>query len=130
MIRIIISSCVVTALIVAACTRTDTPDGIDPADGSVESPDGDPRPDEPASDPFASFDADRARAAASDLLGVSEAELEPSRDLRIARRGDERFPMTMDLRPGRMNVELDEREGTFVVTRVSVETPDGALVVE
>lgn len=81
-------------------------------------------------DPLAEFELDIVRAEAETLLGMNERDLEPNRMLRIVRRGEERFPATMDLRPGRMNVELDEHAGAYVVTRVVVETPEGSEVVE
>jgi hypothetical protein len=67
------------------------------------------------------------RRAAS-LLGSYEADVPD--DVRIARRGDEEFALTMDLVPGRLNVELDVDDvGEYVVTAVSVETEDGSQVV-
>ena len=79
---------------------------------------------------LAEFQLDIIRAEAETLLGMNENELEPSRMLRIARRGDERFPGTMDLVPGRMSVELDDHAGAYLVTRVVVETPDGTVTVD
>jgi hypothetical protein len=67
------------------------------------------------------------RRAAS-LLGSHEADV--PEDVRIARRGDEDFALTMDLVPGRLNVELDaDDDGQYVVTAVSVETEDGSETV-
>ncbi len=81
-------------------------------------------------DSLAEFQLDVIRAEAENLLGMNEDELEPSPMLRITRRGDERFPGTMDLVPGRMNVELDNHGGSYLVTRVVVETPDGSVTVD
>jgi hypothetical protein len=67
------------------------------------------------------------RRAAS-LLGSYEADV-PG-DVRIARRGDEGFALTMDLVPGRLNVELDDDgTGEYVVTSVAIETEDGSEIV-
>lgn len=66
-------------------------------------------------------------------MGLPEEAIEEDAETRVVRRGDETLPGTMDLRPGRRNVELDDDgTGTFVVTRVTVEVPDGEdpLVVE
>lgn len=85
-------------------------------------------------DPFgADFDRDEARERAEALLGLAEDELPDSGDVRVIRRGDERPPVTMDLRIGRRNVELDpDGSGTFRVVLVQVEVPDEEppLVVE
>ena len=69
---------------------------------------------------------------AESLLGRSEDAVEESATVRIMRRGDEQLLGTMDLRPGRLNLELDEVDGEYRVTRVVVEVPDGEdeLVVE
>lgn len=68
---------------------------------------------------------------AEQLLGVAEDELDTGADLRVVRRGDEQFMVTMDVRPGRLNVELDpDGEGVFRVTRVEIETGDAPIVVE
>lgn len=84
-----------------------------------------------APDPDAGFDADRSLAQAEAYLGVAEADVEETVMVRILRRGDEQLAGTMDLRPGRLNLELDEdSEGTYRVTRVVVETDDGSVVVE
>src|SRR5690606_13181913 len=107
-------------------------------DEAAQEPPGSSEPTAPAasepqpSSPFDDLDADAVRAEAQALIGLPEAELEQSGSLRIVRRGDERLPATMDLRPGRKNVELDEDDdGRLVVTRVVVETPNGDnLVVE
>ena len=120
------------AALAAGCSNTQGPDE------AAQEPPGGSEPMAPAasepqpSSPFDDFDADAARAEAQALIGLPEAELEQSGSLRIVRRGDERLSATMDLRPGRKNVELDEDDdGRLVVTRVVVETPNGDdLVVE
>lgn len=67
------------------------------------------------------------RRAAS-LLSRYEADVPD--DVRIARRGDEEFALTMDLVPGRLNVELDaDDDGQYVVTAISVETENGSETV-
>ena len=67
------------------------------------------------------------RRAAS-LLGTPEGDVPD--DVRIARVGDEEFALTMDLVPGRLNVELDANDaGEYVVTAVAVETEDGSELV-
>lgn len=99
------------ALVMAACGS----DSVVPADGE----DG--------------FDRAAVEQAARDLLGRSADEIEEGRLTRIVRRGDEDFPATMDLVPGRLNVELDDDgTGTFVVTRIVAEVPDDVepIVVE
>lgn len=84
-----------------------------------------------APDPDAGFDADRSPAQAEAYLGVAEADIEETVMVRIARRGEEQFPGTMELRPGRLSLELDEdADGTYRVTRVVLETDDGSMVIE
>lgn len=80
----------------------------------------------------APFDPEASQDLAERWLGVAEQDVEETVMLRIARRGEEFFPGTMDLRPGRFNVELDEDDqGTYRVTRIVIETEEGAsLVVE
>jgi hypothetical protein len=83
--------------------------------------------------PFVDFDREASRAEAEAYLGLAEDEFEQSSKVRVVRRGDESYAVTMDLRPGRLNLELDDDgSGTKVVTRVFVEVPDGDddLVVE
>lgn len=102
-------------------------------DGATETTPEETEDTQAPTDGLEDFDRDRARERAEALLGLPEDEVEESRDTRIVRRGDEEFAVTMDLQPGRRNVELDEDdEGTYVVTRVEVEVPDGEdpLVVE
>ena len=52
--------------------------------------------------------------------------------VRIARRGEEFLPTTLDIRPGRCNVEMDEDDdGVYRVTRIIIENDqDASLVVE
>ena len=78
------------------------------------------------------FDADASRELAERWIGVAEEDVEETVMLRISRRGEEFFPGTMDLRPGRFNVELDEDDqGVYRVTRIVIETEEGeSLVVE
>lgn len=97
-------------------------------------------PPEPADpqvpDEAQGFDPDLSPAQARSFLGVSEAEVEAAIAdtvmVRIMRRGDEQFAGTMDLRPGRLNLELDpDEDGTYRVSRVVIETEDGSdLVIE
>lgn len=80
------------------------------------------------------FDPERSREQAESFLGVAEDEVEEaiadSIMARIMRRGDEQLFGTMDLRPGRLNIELDpDDEGVYRVTRVVVETTDGSDIV-
>lgn len=107
------------AVLVAACDGGDS--GSEPAPPDSPTTSSPAAPGEPGS---TAFDAEAARAEAEALLGTPEGEIEESPDLRIARRGEENFALTQDLVPGRMNVELDDDgTGTYVVTRVVVETP-------
>lgn len=77
------------------------------------------------------FDEEVSLDRARSYLGVAETDVEESSMVRIMRRGDEFFAGTMDLRPGRFNLELDEDDdGVYRVTRVLVETMDGEVVVE
>lgn len=70
------------------------------------------------------FDSEQARENARAQLGLAEAELAP--DVRISRRGDEQMFLTEDYQLGRLTVELDpDPDGTFVVTKVTVELPEG-----
>lgn len=112
-------------LLLAACgggdpAPTTTPDAADPQVPGDEQ----------------GFDEELSPAQARSFLGVSEDDVEVATAdtvmVRILRRGDEQFAGTMDLRPGRLNLELDpDEDGTFRVSRVVVETEDGAdLVIE
>lgn len=87
----------------------------------------------PPTEPDDAFDREAAEARAREFLGLPESEVEEGPMQRIVRRGEEEFRVTMDLQPGRMNLELDDDgTGTYVVTRVTVETPEDEdpLVVE
>lgn len=116
-------------------TPAGTPGTIDPAvtspsTDSVTTP-GPGMPEAPGDattvPPGAPDIAAAIRRAAS-LLGAYETDVPD--DARIARRGDEELALTMDLVPGRLNVELDEDVGgDYVVTGVAVETADGSQVV-
>jgi hypothetical protein len=109
-------------LLLAACGEPDTP--------PLEE---DPDLGAPGAEPgFEDFDRDTARAEAEALLGTPEHDVAEGPLVRIVRRGDEEYIVTMDLRPGRMNLELDDDgTGTYVVTRIVVEDPDDdPLVVE
>jgi hypothetical protein len=121
--RPLLATCAVAALLLTACGTTDAPD-----------PEPAARQDAAERDGADDFDRDAASAEAEALLGTPEDELEESPDRRIVRRGDEEFIVTMDLRPGRQNLELDDDgAGTYVVTRIVVETPEGGddnLVIE
>lgn len=131
----------VPLLALAACgdpettTPADTPGTIDPV---VTIPSNDPvttagpgEPEAPGDEttvPPGAPDIAAAMSRAASLLGTYETDVPD--DVRIARRGDEEFALTMDLVPGRLNVELDENDdGEFVVTAVAVETEDGSQVV-
>jgi len=78
------------------------------------------------------FDAEASRELAERWLGVAEEDIEETVMLRISRRGEEFFPGTLELRPGRFNVELDEDDqGIYRITRIVIETEEGeSLVVE
>jgi hypothetical protein len=122
--RPLLITCTVAALLLTACGTTESP-GPEPAG----------QPDDAGEqDGAEDFDRDAARAEAEGLLGTPEDGIEQTPDRRIVRRGDEEFIVTMDLRPGRQNLELDDDStGTYVVTRVVVETPEGGddnLVIE
>lgn len=95
--------------------------GATPSPGAPEAP-----------DEADGFDPERSRELAEGYLGVAEEDVEETVMVRILRRGDEQFAGTMDLRPGRFNLELDpDDEGVYRVTRVVVETEEGEdLVVE
>lgn len=104
------------ALAVTACGN-----GDDGTQGQAPAP-----PDEATG-----FDEEASIAGARAYLGVAEADVEETVMVRIMRRGEEHLAGTMDLRPGRFNLELDEDDaGVYRVTRVLVETEDGQRVVE
>lgn len=119
-----LATCAVVGITIMACT--DGSDTDQPASPSVEEPVSDDVLDD-------NYEREEAEARARAVLGRSEEEVETSTAARLVRRGEEHFVVTMDLRPGRLNIELDEdADGTYVVTRVVVETPDGEdpLVIE
>jgi hypothetical protein len=71
---------------------------------------------------------DSLLAEAEALIGAPEAELPET--VRVARRGDEMMPLTMDYRVGRFTAELDDDgTGTYVVTAVQVELPEGVQTI-
>jgi hypothetical protein len=117
------------SLLVGACAGADAAIPDEPAGGPaagtcpVETPDcvdADLDPDDLAPE----IDVDAARADAERLLGQAETDL-PG-DVRVARRGDEHFMLTEDYVVGRLTVELDQApDGTYRVTAVAVELPDG-----
>ena len=113
------------ALLLSGCDATLEAEAP-PAEPPAEEPE--PPADGTPVDP--EFDREAARADAEALLGLPEDEVEETPMRRIVRRGEEDFPVTMDLRPGRQNLELDDDgTGTYIVTRVLVETPTGDHVV-
>jgi hypothetical protein len=115
----VICSGLLVALLLAAC-------GGDGRDGGGEEPPAPMPPDEAMG-----FDEEVSLERARSYLGVAEEDVEETVMVRILRRGDESFAGTMDLRPGRFNLELDQDdEGVYRVTRVVVETEDGEVVVE
>lgn len=70
------------------------------------------------------YDVEAARQLAFSLIGTAEADL-PA-DVRVERRGDEHMMLTEDYVLGRMTVQLDDDgTGTFRVTVLIVELPDG-----
>jgi hypothetical protein len=104
------------AVLVAGCGGT----AADGDEASVPPP---PDADEP-------FDPEASEELAEQWLGVAEDDIEETEMLRIARRGEEFLPATMDLRPGRFNVELDEDEdGVYRVTRIIIENDQGESIV-
>lgn len=122
------------ALVLLACGEALEPGGsVDPVeDGAGEEREGGgsemPAPEVPEEmeDPFGDFDREEARERAESYLGVAEDDIEEDPMVRVVRRGDEDYMVTMDLRPGRMNLEFDDDgSGTYVVTRIMVETPEG-----
>jgi hypothetical protein len=65
------------------------------------------------------------RRDAEAILGWPEEDV--SEFIRIGRRGDEQMALTEDYRVGRITAELDDPEGdgTYLVTKTTVELPDG-----
>jgi hypothetical protein len=65
-------------------------------------------------------------ADAAELVGMAESDL--PQDVRIGRRGDERFALTEDYVVGRRTVELDRDDaGTYVVTSLVLEAEGGPV---
>ena len=125
-------------LLLAACGNDDSDDGVasDPDDGvGAEPGDGVVDPGEPApgDDPGApgeedDFPLDEAREEARGLLGMFETDLDD--DVRIARRGEEMYALTMDHVPGRLTVELDDDGSGYRVVLVNLEVPEGSETFE
>lgn len=76
------------------------------------------------------FNHNEAQQRADDLIGTPEEDVPEDDETRIVARGDESFPTTDDLVPGRANVTLDEVDGEWVVTHVMVETHGDAPSIE
>lgn len=133
--RTLITTAMLTSLVLAGCggsgnVAPDDAAGGPPVAGMClpEAPDCVDTVVEPGGEVEAGgdeFSADQAEAAAEALLGTAEVDL--AADVRVARRGEESFFLTEDYRLGRMTVELDEHDGAFVVTAVTVELPDGPV---
>lgn len=131
------------ALLVAACalalTACGTPDeavsspdaGADPAAGAcaMDDPDCVDTPQDTDGEPveIGEEGTEQLREDAQFYMGVQEEELPDIDTVRIGRRGDEHMMLTEDYRVGRMTVDLDDvqGDGTFVVTEVTVELPEG-----
>jgi hypothetical protein len=116
MSRVLVAA-LVLSVVLAGCGAQDTP---------VEQPDvgaGGEVTDDGGGEVTDEFDTEQARADARALVGTPESELDGS--VRVGRRGDEQMMLTEDYVLGRMTVELDERDGEFRVTAVTVELPDG-----
>lgn len=128
----ILMPAVAAGLLLAGCGGTEAAppedaSGVPPAAGSCLAGDTECVDDlGPAGGPVDDeFPSDQAKADAEALLGAREDEL--PEDVRVSRRGDETLFLTEDYRIGRMTVELDERDGVFVVTSVVVELPEGPV---
>lgn len=120
--RMALALTAIIAVSAVACTTSANDDGASPNDEAAAPAEPAPPPEELGED----FDRDAARANAQTLIGLPEDAFEEAPMRRIVRRGDEHFTVTMDLRPGRQNVELDDDgTGTYVVTKVVIETMDG-----
>ena len=68
------------------------------------------------------------RRDAKFYLGKPRAELNDL--IRIGRIGDEQRMLTQDYQIGRITVELDKVDGQFIVTKSTVELPDGPQTFE
>jgi hypothetical protein len=105
------------ALLLAAGASCGDDDDVETSTGADDVP-ADPDPGDQA------FASDEAREEARSLLGQPESAL--GEEVRVSRRGEEDFFLTEDYVLGRLTVELDDDgSGTFVVTSVRVELPDG-----
>jgi hypothetical protein len=131
----IIGLATVTLLALSACGDSERLSSDEPVVTNPATPTT-PDPDSPVTSPVddptttlpGAFDAEAAARRAASLLGAQEGDLPD--DVRVARRGDEDFPLTADLVPGRLTVQLDEDgTGTFVVVEVQIESEDGVQVV-
>jgi hypothetical protein len=119
----------IAALALAACGGADDTGDVtadpDAAEDAVED-----ALDEAEDQPELDVDREAVEAEARALLGRAEDEITEDEMTRVLRRGEEEFAGTMDLRPGRMNLELDDDgSGTYVVSRVTVEVSDGDPIV-
>lgn len=118
----------------AESTAAEGGDGLDPAgstclEGTEDCVDADLSGDGEAV-PVGEVDAEMARRDAESLLGATEQDLESWGDVRIERKGEEEYMLTMDLQPGRKTVQLDEdADGVFRVTTVTLELEDGSTEV-
>lgn len=133
-LRRLITALAALTLLLAACGNDDEsvasdPDeglGAEPGDGVVD-PD-DPGPDDGAAEEWDAATFDAARDEARGLLGMFESDLDD--DVRIARRGEEMFMLTMDHVPGRLTVELDDDGSGYRVVLVNLEVPEGSETFE
>lgn len=115
--RLVVTLVMVTTL-AFGCAHDPTTNGDQPT--GTTSPVTAPTGTEPTWDDAATT---AAREAARGLLGMYERDLPD--DVRVARRGDESFPVTDDYVLGRRTVELDAEANGYRVTAVIVELPDG-----
>ena len=132
--RLLVPLAIVT-LLLAACGNDDSDDGVasDPDEGVGAEPgegivDPGPGDDSEVPDEGEDFVLDDAREEARGLLGMFETDLDD--DVRIARRGEEMFMLTMDHVPGRLTVELDDDGSGYRVVLVNLEVPDGSETFE
>lgn len=131
----IIGLVTVTLLALSACGDTERLSSDQPVVTNPATPTT-PAPDTPVTSPAGdaittvpgALDVEAAARRAASLLGAQEGDLPD--DVRVARRGDEELPLTADLVPGRLTVELDDDgTGKFVVVEVQIELEDGVQVV-
>lgn len=124
------------AMTLAACgaQRTDSATGSAPTGGNVGQVAGACAQDQPdcvdtpqlGSDEPVQIDetgVKQFRRDARYYLGRTQDEL--TEHIRIARIDDERFMLTEDYQVGRITVELDDVDGTPIVTSATVELPSG-----